>query len=94
MSALALGSWVLAEQRSGLAAVRGQFYKDFRGEVHVLLDTEPPRHTASEGHVLTDHGRFYASVIGLHYLWIRQSANDLAGACTGDQPVAKGAHHD
>lgn len=46
----------------------GDTVYSFRGNKETVRGIEPPRHSGSSGHVVTDAGRYYASVYNLEYI--------------------------
>jgi len=58
--------WKLTDT-GGNDAPFNMLYKDFRGDIHILLRGEPPHKSNSTGRVTTDQGTFYPSVIGLKW---------------------------
>lgn len=79
------GRTKLVHETTGKPIKVGDKLRDFRGMSHTVQALHPPKHDASSGHVTTNKGHFYASVVGGKF--VKEETEEVAPETTLDEKV-------
>jgi hypothetical protein len=73
MTSITKDNWTLYPKHSTDPIKVGEKLPDFNGIEHIIQGGTPPHKPSSTGRIYTNHGEFFPTVLGLHWVQRRRS---------------------